>query len=56
MAKKTLLNTLVVKKNEREIDLNSKYSKGSWGLIAKEKSEAVSGWNINRRILIRYRG
>ena len=40
------------REREREIDLNSKYGKGSWGFIAKEKSEGVSGWNINRRSLI----
>lgn len=36
--------------------LNSEYSKDSWGFIASGQSEGVSGWKITKRNLMRYQG
>lgn len=42
----------------REIELNSKNSKGSREFIAngQAEGEGVLGWKITKRILIRYQG
>lgn len=38
------------RKQEKEMGLNSEYSKGSWGLLANEETEEVSAWkNAKRR-------
>ena len=50
MVRKTLFKTIAIEvlKPGREMELNSKYSKVSWRLIAKEMSE-VNGWKITKR-------